>query len=170
MWGEALYLSRVEETMRQLRAKCLGQDTALTDILPGHLRQAPEEQQAVQLADQLLYALASVSRNASREELARSREWLYGCILYLLVKCPPTDRTLLGVHTVLEASGIERQMLIRGIRERLPTLPKEPVPGILTDRLDAATVRLLTSLGRMEKPKELHTKLACALDGESLFG
>lgn len=166
MWGEVLYLSRVEDTMRRLRAKCLGQDTVLADILPSHLRQAPENQQAAQLADQLLYALAAVSRNASREELARSREWLYGCILYLLVRCPPTDQTLLGIHTVLESSEVERQMLIRGIRERLPSPPEGPLPGILTDRLDAATVRLLTSLGRMEKPKELHTKLACALDGE----
>lgn len=166
MWGEVLYLSRVEDTIRRLRARCLGQDTALADILPGYLRQVPEEQRVAQLADQLLYALAAVSRNVSREELARSREWLYGCILYLMVKCPPADQTLLGVRTVLESSEIERQMLMNGIKEQLPSPPEGPLPGILTDRLDAATVRLLTSLGRMEKPKELHTKLACALDGE----
>ena len=63
MLDEKSYLSRVERTMNKLRATCLGQNVRLTAILPEHFKKSPSEEQARQVAEQLLFVLATVAEN-----------------------------------------------------------------------------------------------------------
>ena len=59
MFDERYYLMKVNKLMVRLRTACLGQDTPLTAILPAHLKTAPPDKQAAQLAEQVLFALVS---------------------------------------------------------------------------------------------------------------
>lgn len=159
MWYESIYLHNVEDTLQQLRTKCLGLDTSLTAILPCHLRQAPEDRKAAQLANQLVYALAATSLDTSPEELARSREWLYGIILYLLTECCEDDQTLLGIHTMIKATEAERWMLLKKLGEQVSLHSGESLPRVLTTRLDIFLLHLLVSCDRLEQSRMLYEKL-----------
>ena len=56
MTDEKLYLKQVEKAIGQLRARCLGQDTPLTAILPAYAKEKDCRYQAKYIAAQLQFA------------------------------------------------------------------------------------------------------------------
>ena len=72
MTDEQLYLKDVEKAIGQLRARCLGQDTRLTALLPPHARERDTRYQAKYLAAQLQFALVHAEgRYVEPKELRR---------------------------------------------------------------------------------------------------
>ena len=154
MWYESVYLRNVDDTLQNLRTKCLGLDTTFTDILPSHLRQASEERKAAQLADQLVYALAATSPDTSPEELARSRAWLYGITLLLLTECYDTDQTLLSIRTILDSSEAVRNSLLSKLEPHFMFPINNPIPNVLFKNYEILVLHLMTSCNIMKKHHE----------------
>ena len=161
MRDEELYLHRVEKAIEQLRTKCLGQDTALAEVLPSHFKQASQGRQAAQIAEQITYSLAAVSSQISPSELEESRQWLYGIVLYLLTNCNANDQSLGAIKRILEMPKQVRRILFLDADSQLYAVLREDAesPECLRDSFDAAVYRVLVSVERQKNAQEVYENL-----------
>ena len=85
------YIRRVDEELRQQRRRLLALDTPLAILLPQHLRGLSIPLVANYIAERLLFMLAACTGRTAA--LRRAKQWLEGCVSYLLHCCPPKERT-----------------------------------------------------------------------------
>lgn len=166
MWDEWMYLKRVERTLNRLRSVCLGQDIISTEALPNHLRELPSEQQAERIADQILFSLLRVSDEITPEERSRCQEWLYGTVLFLMIRCNQNEWTFREMKHLLEVSKGVRELLfedLTGPEFQAMKEDKTP-PKALRKELDHAVLVLLKSCGKDQRATEVCRKLDIILD------
>ena len=113
MLDERAYIMKVDATIETLRAICLGQNTQLVDILTQHMKEKPAKEQAEYLAAQLLFALVTVAPKqvGSKEQQARSRQWLEDVIHYLLDEACEEDHTFFQLLRILKCSKEIRDIM-----------------------------------------------------------
>lgn len=142
---EKFYLTRVEKTMDKLRAACLGQDVSLTAILPEHFKGRPSEEQAKQLTEQIIFALAAAAdyENEPLNQLAECRRWLYDVTLYLLEQCNQEDQTFEQMKTLIFLPQGVRYILFLSFREGSCTELIKDEPPRLLNEFDLAVLVLL---------------------------
>lgn len=154
MRDERLYLKQVEKAIGQLRARCLGQDTPLTAILPAYAKEKDCRYQAKYIAAQLQFALVHAEgRYLPSKEHQRCRQWLEELVYYLLEEIREEDRTFCQLVRLLHLPRETRRLVLY---EFLPAdselLTGEP-PELLQRELDTAIWWLLGTLGSQIKGK-----------------
>ena len=140
---EQLYLQRVDQTLEQIRALCLGQSVRLTSILPSHVQARPIEHQARQLSEEILFALAKMYKGEiSPQQLSHSRDWLYGVSLYLLQECREEDQTFQEFKRLINLPQHIRRILFENFLSAPKALTEKEPPALLQN-LDGAIWYLL---------------------------
>jgi hypothetical protein len=160
MLDEKYYLTQVEKTMDKLRATCLGQDVALTAILPEHFKGRPPEEQAKQLTEQIIFALAAAAdyENEPLYQLMECRKWLYEVTLYLLLQCNKEDQTFEQMKTLISLPQSVRCILFLSFREgSCKELLQDDPPNLLKE-LDISILSLLRIHGLGQPMREKHSK------------
>jgi len=161
MLDEKSYLSRVERTMNKLRATCLGQNVRLTAILPEHFKKSPSEEQARQVAEQLLFVLATVAENEDlpNGQLLECRKWLHDVTLYLLEQCNEDDQTFEQMKKLIFLPQGVRALVFRSFLDGSCKELIEDIPPILLKELDLAILVLLRIQGLAHSMEEIHNNL-----------
>ena len=165
MTDEKLYLKQVEKAIGQLRARCLGQDTPLTAILPAYAKEKDCRYQAKYIAAQLQFALVHMEgRYLPLKEHQRCRQWLEDIILYLLEKVQDEDHTFCSLVRMVNLPQETRRLVLY---EFLPTdselLTGEP-PELLRRELDAAIWWLLGAQGKHAQGRHFLSALCSFID------
>lgn len=143
MTDEQLYLKDVEKAIGQLRARCLGQDTRLTALLPPHAREKDTRYQAKYLAAQLQFALAHAEgRYVEPKELQRCRQWLEDITLYLLEKIQDEDQTFYQLIRMVNLPQEIRRLVLYDFLDSSSDILVSTPPSLLQN-LDAAIWWLL---------------------------
>ena len=154
MTDENLHLKEVEKVIDQLRARCLGQDTPLTAILPTYAKEKDCQYQAKYIAAQLQFALVHAEgRYIPSKEHQRCRQWLEDIILYLLEKVQDEDHTFCSLVRMVNLPQETRRLVLY---EFLPTdseLLTGESPELLRRELDAAIWWLLGTQGKQAQPR-----------------
>ena len=161
MPDERYYLMQVNKLLENLRATCLGQNTPLTDILPIHLKTAPLDKQAAQLAEQILFALVRVipGKQHSPHELQRCRTWLHGTARYLLEQCNDADHTFAQWKKLLDQPKGVRLLLYTNFHDASSVELKNGDPPDLLREFDVAILWLLGTQGLAESAHTVYQKL-----------
>lgn len=154
MTDEKLYLKQVEKAIGQLRARCLGQDTPLTAILPAYAKEKDCRYQAKYIAAQLQFALVHMEgRYLPLKEHQRWRQWLEELVCYLLEEIREDDRTFCQLLRLLHLPCETRRLVLY---EFLPAdsdlLAGEP-PELLQREMDAAIWWLLGTQGKQAQSR-----------------
>lgn len=141
------YIRQIDKEMEQLRAHKLGQDVPFEQIWPLQLDRVRRKEW---LADRLLFELAELSPGASKTDLDRGWEWLYGMICFLCGSCPISDHNFHSVFKLKNMMQEDRRNifplhidtleLYRAIRDDL--LPPE-----VLDLLEEAVVNVTNVAG-----------------------
>lgn len=143
MTDEQLYLKDVEKAIGQLRARCLGQDTRLTALLPPHARERDTRYQAKYLAAQLQFALVHAEgRYVEPKELRRCRQWLEDIVRYLLEKIQGEDHTFYSLVRMVNLPQETRRLLLHDFLDSSSDILTATPPSLLQN-LDAAIWWLL---------------------------
>lgn len=113
MLYEQHYIKEVDKALERLRARCLGQNRMLVEVLPLHMKDKPTKEQAEQLAGQLLFALvnASYGTHCDGPQQARCRQWLEDLIRYLLEKCNEEDQTFYNLMRLVRSPTDVRNLM-----------------------------------------------------------
>ena len=152
MTDEKQYLAQVERTAEQLRARCLGQDRPLADILPPHVKEKPAKDQAQYLAAQLQFALVRADgRHVDADLQRRCRRWLEGMIRFLLEEAAEEDRTFARLIQLIGLSGAVRSIMLQDFPDIDSELRSEDPPQLLREQLDLAIWWLLGAQGKQKQ-------------------
>ena len=156
---EQFYLKKVDQTLERLRAICLGQTTLLSDILPSYLQLQATEEQARQISEQILFALAKVSSEIiSPGQMLYAQKWMQGSIHFLLQECNADDQTFKELKRLLllphRVRRIFFQTFCQGTYKEL--LDENP-PAIFKD-FDGAIWWLLCINNLSASPKDVLEK------------
>lgn len=84
-------IRKVDDELCQQRRKLLSLDTSLTILLPEHLKGLSKPLMADYITERLLFTLAACTGKTAA--LRRAKQWLEGCVSYLLHCCPQKERT-----------------------------------------------------------------------------
>ena len=105
MLYEQHYIKEVDKAMEKLRARCLGQDRKLVEVLSLHMREKATKEQAEQLAGQLLFALVSASygTHCDGPQQARCRQWLEDLIAIFWITATKKTRLFTIWYDLLRA-------------------------------------------------------------------
>lgn len=131
MMDEKQYLAQVEKVLTQLRARCLGQDTKLTELLPPHAKGKDARYQAKYLAAQLQFALVHAEEYyVTPNEHQRCRHWLEDILYFLLDGVREEDRTVYQLIRVVNLPQEIRSLVLQNylcsnsdiLTNELPTL------------------------------------------------
>ena len=165
MTDEKLYLKQVEKAIGQLRARCLGQDTPLTAILPTYAKEKDCRYQAKYIAAQLQFALVHMEgRYIEPKEHQRCRQWLEELVCYLLEEIREDDRTFCQLVRLLHLPCETRRLVLY---EFLPAdsdlLAGEP-PELLQREMDAAIWWLLGTQGKHAQGRHFLSALCSFID------
>ena len=165
MTDEKLYLKQVEKAIGQLRARCLGQDTPLTAILPTYAKEKDCRYQAKYIAAQLQFALVHMEgRYIEPKEHQRCRQWLEELVCYLLEDIREDDRTFCQLVRLLHLPCETRRLVLY---EFLPAdsdlLAGEP-PELLQREMDAAIWWLLGTQGKHAQGRHFLSALCSFID------
>lgn len=156
---EQLYLQRVEQTLEQLRALCLGQSVRLVSILPSHVQARPIEHQARQLSEQILFALVKMYEGEiSPHQLSCSQDWLYGVSLYLLQECREEGQTFQEFKRLVNLPQHIRRILFENFLSAPKALTEKEPPALLQN-LDGAISYLLNVHELAAPAKEFYGEL-----------
>lgn len=161
MLDERRYLLQVDKLMDRLRAACLGQNTPLTEILPAHLKTAPPDEQAAQLAEQMLFALVGAlpGKEHTLHELQRCRTWLHGTARYLLEECHGDDHTFAQWKKLLELPLGARIIIFTNFADPAAKELTAASPPHLLQNFDLAALFLLNLQGRLSIPNTMYHAL-----------
>lgn len=149
------YLKRVDKLTQKLRARCLGYDLHLMELLPESCRTLPEDRKAMQLARQILFQLTEQCPAAEREELERSWQWLYSIALYLFREIREEDQNFGGLLKLAEVDYFARHTISRnmlGIEGAILEDLTQPEP---LEQLEETVLTLLDRNGMLEEGKKL---------------
>ena len=165
MTDEKLYLKQVEKAIGQLRARCLGQDTPLTAILPAYAKEKDCRYQAKYIAAQLQFALVHMEgRYIEPKEHQRCRQWLEELVCCLLEEIREDDRTFCQLVRLLHLPCETRRLVLY---EFLPAdsdlLAGEP-PELLQREMDAAIWWLLGTQGKHAQGRHFLSALCSFID------
>ena len=148
MTDENLHLKEVEKVIDQLRARCLGQDTPLTAILPTYAKEKDCRYQAKYIAAQLQFALVHAEgRYAEPKELQRCQHWLEDIILYLLEKVQDEDHTFYQLIRMVNLPQEIRRLVLHNFLDTNSDILTSTPPSLLQN-LDAAIWWLLGVQGK----------------------
>lgn len=148
MTDEKEYLTQVEKVMAQLRARCLGQDTPLTAILPAYAKEKDCRYQAKYIAAQLQFALVHMEgRYLPLKEHQRCRQWLEDIILYLLEKVQDEDHTFCSLVRMVNLPQELRRLVLHNFLDTNSDILTSTPPSLLQN-LDAAIWWLLGVQGK----------------------
>jgi len=140
---------------------CLGQNISFFDTLPSYARTLPTEEQIIQAANQLTFALAATAPGKAPEELRQSQEWLVSIMRYLVKKCPDADHTFQNIIKIVRLDPMTRKCMDKALSCSFPSaFAEEDAPSLLTEHLEEAVLRVLQSCGMIQHPKEIHAKIA----------
>ena len=161
---DQFYLKKVEKTVNQLRCMCLGQSTHLTAVLPDYLRSQPQKEQAVQISEQILFALTKIhSKPVSPEQLILARRWLQGAAFYLLQECNAEDQTFKELKRLLELPLGVRSVFFQNFCNGAYKEYMEEKPPALFKDFDGAIWWLLRVQRLAFPSEEMHNKLVSLL-------
>lgn len=142
------FIRKVDDELYQQRRRLLALDTPLTILLPQHLQGLSEPLVADYIADRLLFSLASCSGHAA---LRRAKRWLEGCVSYLLLCCPPKERTFYYLLKLTELPQGTRFELFEGHRSADdPIRSDEDMPRILKG-LEVVCVMSISEAGKLKE-------------------
>lgn len=168
MLDERAYIIKVDATIETLRAICLGQNIQLVDILPQHMKEKTTKEQAEYLASQLLFALVTVAPKqvSSKEQQARSRQWLDDIIQYLLDETCEEDHTFFQLLQILKCSKEVREILFANRFDKNHE-PCSGDPPELLNSLETAIWWLLGVQGKQCDGKGIREKLDLLCGGNT---
>ena len=160
MLDERAYIMKVDATIETLRAICLGQNTQLVDVLPQHMKEKPAKEQAEYLVAQLLFALVTVAPKqvSSKEQQARSRQWLEDIIHYLLAEVCEVDHTFFQLLRILKCSKELRDIMFSN-RFASDSELRSGNPPELLNSLETAIWWLLGVQGNQGRGKNMQDAL-----------
>ena len=154
MTDEKLYLKQVEKAIGQLRARCLGQDTPLTAILPAYAKEKDCRYQAKYIAAQLQFALIHMEgRYLPLKEHQRCRQWLEELVCYLLEEIREDDRTFCQLVRLLNLPRETRRLVLYEFLPADSALLTDEPPELLQREMDAAIWWLLGTQGKQAQPR-----------------
>ena len=145
MVDEHIYLACVNKTLEHLRIRCLGQDILMPDILPQAVRNQSLEDQASQITETLLFALAKASETTdfAAHEITECRIWLYHAILHIFQTEEPEAHTFSTLKTLLSLPGnIRKRYFELSPDQGMQTLYEQEPPCLLQD-FDVALLFML---------------------------
>lgn len=134
------YLQDVEDSIRNLRSKALGQDVPYDILLPPQSEHWTAEEKAAYLTKRFLFALSKAAPVVSiLPELEESRDWLHALFLFLLEKCSPPDHTFSAMKRIIDLDDDTREVMFES--DSYTVLQADP-PYLLT-HFDLAVLHLL---------------------------
>lgn len=145
MEDEHIYLACVNKTLEHLRIRCLGQDILMPDILPQAVRNRSLEDQASQITETFLFALAKASETTdfAAYEITECRVWLYRAILHIFQTEEPEARTFSTLKTLLSLPGnIRKRYFEFSPNQGMQTLYEQEPPSLLQN-FDVAILQIL---------------------------
>ncbi|MBE6971388.1 MAG: hypothetical protein E7446_04620 [Ruminococcaceae bacterium] len=168
MLDERTYITKVNATIETLRAICLGQNIQLVDVLSQHMKEKSEKEQAEHLASQLLFALVTVAgkKVSSKEQQARSWQWLEDIIQYLLDETCEEDHTFFQLLQILKCSKEVREILFANRFDKNHELCSGEPPELLNS-LETAIWWLLGVQGKQCDGKGIREKLDLLCGGNT---
>lgn len=169
MWSERLYLEKVNRTADLFRSACLAQDTALTNILPNHIKGQSKKEQANQIAEQLLFALAKTpaGKKTSSEELVLCRIWLREIIAYLLMECRVQDQTFQQLKQMVFLPKDVRMLIFLPFSKAETLEYLKTASPALFNELDHAIFWIAKMHGQASFGEELQRKVSSFLSEKS---
>lgn len=168
MLDDRTYIIKVDATIESLRAICLGQNIQLVDILPQHMKEKTTKELAEYLAAQLLFALVTIAPKqvSSKEQLARSRQWLEDIIHYLLDEICEEDHTFFQLLQILKCSKEVREIMFTNRFNKGSELRSGDSPELLNS-LETAIWWLLRVQGKQCDGKGIREKLDLLCGGNT---
>lgn len=167
MEGEHIYLACVNKTLEHLRIRCLGQDILMPDILPQAVRNRSLEDQASQITETFLFALAKASGTTdfTAHEITECRVWLYRAILHIFQTEEPEARTFSTLKTLLSLPGDVRKHYFEFSPDPgLQTLYEQEPPSLLQN-FDVALLWILKVCGMNQSVEDILEGLELLLSG-----
>lgn len=124
------------------------------------MKEKPAQEQAQYLASQLLFALVTVAPKqvSSKEQQARSRQWLDDIIQYLLDEICEEDHTFFQLLQILKCSKGVREIMFSN-RFGMDSELCSSNPPELLNSLEVAIWWLLGVQGKQRSATELYLKL-----------
>ena len=165
MTDEKLYLKQVEKAIGQLRARCLGQDTPLTAILPAYAKEKDCQYQAKYIAAQLQFALVHAEgRYIPLKEHQRYRQWLEELVCYLLEEVQEEDHTFYQLVRMVNLPQETRRLVLYEFLPADSDLLAGDPPELLQREMDAAIWWLLGVQGKHAQGSHFLSALCSFID------
>lgn len=152
----------LENTLKQIRGICLGQNVPMFVVMPPHVRDMPVEYRVTQVVDQLMFSLTAVSF-CDPNELKRAESWLTGLVKFLLTSCNEDDQTFFNIAKLFRLPIGIRQCMFEEPFSVYSALRNEATPPVVFECFDEAVFYLLNSCGKAEQAKEAIFKLNALL-------
>ena len=167
MEDEYIYLAHVNKTLEHLRIRCLGQDTLMSDILSQAVRNQSLEDQASQITETLLFALAKASETTdfAAHEITECRIWLYHAISHIFQTEDSEDRTFSTLKTLLSLPGNIRKRYFEFSPDQGMQTLYEQEPPILLQNFDMALLWILKVCGMNQSAEDILEGLELLLAG-----
>jgi len=164
---ERIYLAHVNKTLEYLRTRCLGQDTLMSDILPQAVRNRSLENQASQITETFLFALAKASGTTdfTAHKIAECRIWLYRAILHIFQTEEPEAHTFSTLKTLLFLPGNIRKHYFEFSPDQGMQTLYEQDPPCLLQNFDVALLWMLKVCKMNQSAENVLARLELLLVG-----
>lgn len=161
MEDEHIYLACVNKTLEHLRIRCLGQDILMPDILPQAVRNQSLEDQASQITETFLFALAKAggTTDFTAHEITACRVWLYRAILHIFQTEQPEAHTFSTLKTLLSLPGNIRKHYFEFSPDQGMQTLYEQDPPCLLQNFDVALLWIFKVRGIGNEGKTLFAVL-----------
>jgi len=164
---ERIYLAHVNKTLEYLRTRCLGQDTLMSDILPQAVRNRSLENQASQITETFLFALAKASGTTdfTAHKIAECRICLYHAILHIFQTEEHEARTFSTLKTLLSLPGNIRKHYFEFSPDQGMQTLYEQEPPCLLQNFDVALLLMLKVCNMNQSAENILGRLELLLVG-----
>ena len=157
MMDARAYVEEVDSLMEKLRNRCLGMDTEFKVLLPEGSDGWNEEEKAKYIAKIILFALVGAAPVSIHQSGAqRLADWLYAAVLYLEMRCSPTDHTFASIRKLVDLDLDTRKLMFH----KAPFQELQKIPHwALCSTFEIAVQTLLDSRPLAGKKQDFFTKV-----------